>query len=544
MTGAGAAGPLARGRAAVGWLAAARGRPALLWAIATLLLLAALAGRPGISRDEARVLAAARVVPGAPANAAARPLPPLAPGAAAITHAALAPLGLSHLRAARLATALLGAALSAAIALLAFDLAGPAAGALAPALFWAAPRHLHAGLVATPDLALAALVACAVLAYRRALTDADARRRRWAALRAGLLFTAALAARPDAWVLLPALAIHALVDLSRQPPGPRAAARRQGAWTAIAAMAALGPVGVALIWPAIWSLPGSLAAFAPGGRAPSWHHLVAPLGLAAGPARPIVLTALTVPAALLLAHAGGVAHTLRRALRRGPAAADAARARAEAEASRSDDVLVLLCALVPLAAAAAGLPAAAPGVRPWLHAMPFLAVLGARALVAAAATAWPARAAPLTASLAVVVLWPGVRAAGHFYPSGSASWNELAGGAPGAASLGLERQDAGEGAVRLLAPLAERAREGARVWWPTVDPAAVAALQRDGRLRADLSLAAGPDDADLAVVTVDGPGRDAEYRVWSAFRSAAPVAGAYQDEVPLGFVYARPGAWR
>jgi hypothetical protein len=534
------AGLAGRARGAATWLAAARGRTALAWAIAAFLVLTALAGRPGISRDEARVLdAAGLATPGVPADSAARPLPPLSPAAAAVTHAVLAPLGLSHLRAARAATALMGAALSAGIALLAFDLAGPAAGALAPALFWAAPRHLHAGLVATPDAALAALALALVLAYRRALTDRDPRRRRWAALRAGLLFAAALAARSDAWVLLPALAVHALVDLTLPRPAPEAAARRHGAWSALATMAALGPLGVAAVWPALWSPARALAAFAPGARAPAWHHLVAASPLASGPARPLLVTALTVPAAVLLAWAGGLAWALRRSLRAAPAGGDPA-----LEAERSDHVLLLLCAAIPFAAAAIGLPAAAPGVRPWLHAMPFLAIAGARALLAAARTAWPQRAAPLAASLALIVLWPGVRAAAHFYPSGSAAWNELAGGAPGAASLGLERQEPGEAAVRLLSPLVARAREGARVWWPTVEPAAVLALQRDGRLRPDLTAAVTPEDADVAVVTVDGPDRGAEYRVWSAFRTAAPVAGAYQDEVPLGFVYARPGAWR
>jgi hypothetical protein len=210
----------------------------------------------------------------------------------------------------------------------------------------------------------------------------------------------------------------------------------------------------------------------------------------------------------------------------------------------SDDALLLLCAAAPLAAAATGLAPAAPGVRPWLHAMPFLAVLGARALLAAARSAWPARAAAVAASLALLVLWPGIRAAAHFHPTGASAWNELAGGAPGAAALGRPRQDGGEAAVLVLDALNSRAREGARVFWPTSSPAAVRALARDGRLRADLVAVDAPEDADLAVVTLDGGSRDAEYRIWSAFRTARPAAAAYLDEVPLAFVYARAGAWR
>jgi hypothetical protein len=172
-------------------------------------------------------------------------------------------------------------------------------------------------------------------------------------------------------------------------------------------------------------------------------------------------------------------------------------------------------------------------------------VLGARALLAAARVAWPSRATPLAASLALLVLWPGLRAAAHFHPAGASAWNELVGGAPGAASLGWRRQDGGEAAAALLDALNARGREGARIFWPATAPAAIRAFARDGRLRADLVAVDSPEEADLAIVILDGvTSRDAEYRTWSAFRTARPAAGAYLDEVPLAFVYARPGAWR
>jgi hypothetical protein len=96
----------------------------------------------------------------------------------------------------------------------------------------------------------------------------------------------------------------------------------------------------------------------------------------------------------------------------------------------------------------------------------------------------------------------------------------------------------------LLPALNARARPGARVWWPGVSPAAVAAYARDGRLRSDLALAASADDADVAVVAIDAGTRDPEYRTWAALRTSRPAAGVYRDEVPLALVYARPGAWR
>jgi hypothetical protein len=205
-------------------------------------------------------------------------------------------------------------------------------------------------------------------------------------------------------------------------------------------------------------------------------------------------------------------------------------------------VLLLLAAAAPLAAAAlAGAPRDA---RPWLPAVPFLALLGARAVVAAALAAWPSRAPAVATTIGLLVLYPGLRATVVAWPRGASAWNEIAGGAPGAASRGLPRQDGGEAVAEVLAAVNARARPGARVFWPRTSPAAVRFYARDGRLRGDLTLAAGPEEADLAVVALDGTGRDAEYRAWAALGTARPTAGVYLDEVPLALVYARPGAWR
>lgn len=517
---------------APGAFLARRGRLAAAWALATFLALGALAGPPGISADEAAVL------DGGARAAAARPAPPLAPALAAATHAVGSRAGLSHLRAARLGTALAGALLSALLALAAWELSGPAAALLAPALFWLAPRHLHAGLVATPDLAAAALALGAALAWRRALRSG----RRAASLRgaavAGLVLGAAALARPDAWVLLPALLVHGLAaaalaarspDLAPGEPArdapdspasrpPRPAAGAAGAAAALLATA----LAAAAIAFAGW--PGGLTA---GPRA--WLPPGPP-----GPVPAALLPLLAVPASLLWAYAGGAVHAAARISR-------AAR-RLLPGADGSDDVLLLAAAAAPLLAA--GLAGAGGGARPWLPAIPFLALLGARAIVAAGAAAWPGRAAPVVASVVLLALYPGLRAAVAAFPSGTSAWNELAGGAPGAASLGLPRQDGGDAVGLLLGAVNERARPGARVWWAGVSPAAVRAYARDGRLRADLASAAAPEEADLAVVALDGGSRDAEYRAWAALRTARPAAGIYRDEVPLALVYARPGAWR
>jgi hypothetical protein len=527
-------GAIERGRTLAGWLSGGVRRVAIAWAALTFVALVALGGEPGVSRDEAAVLAASD--PALAAGAAPEPAPPLAPALTAASRAILAPLGVPSLRGARAATAVGGALLSAATVALAWDVAGPAAALLAPALFWAAPRHLHAGLVAGPDVLLAALALTLVLAWRRAFSEKEPRRRLRAAILAGALLGAALATRADGWVLGLVLALEVGLARALRLPAP-AGAEPRAARMALVALAVAGPLLLVAAWPALLGSPAVRAAAI---GLPSRGAAAFALG---GPAAngflsavfPLTVVGLTVPAALLLVLAAGPVHgavRLGRALRAGP--------REEAR----PDLQLLLLSLAPLVAAAAGIAPRVGGVRPFLHALPFVAILGARALVHAARAAWPARAAPLAASLALLALWPALRTTVHFFPSGSAAWNELAGGAPGAASAGLPRQEGGEAAARLVEIVVERARPGARVYWPTSSPAAVRALARDGRLRADLALASAPEEADVAIVTLDGAGRDGEYRAWSAFRTSRPVSGVYVDEVPLGFVYAAPGAWR
>jgi hypothetical protein len=543
-------------------------RAAALAAGATLAALLALAGGPGIARDEARVLAGGRERPAGGETVPAsdpRPAPPLASHAARAT-GLLSRAGLGEVRAQRASTAIFGALLTALLVLAGHALAGAGGAVLAPALFWLVPRHLHAGLVATPDLASAALWLATVVAWRRTLRAPAAGAGLRSAATIGVAFGAALATRLDAWLLLVALAVHAAalaISVRRRreapaaetggeiagadgagsaPPTARGEERpdagKRGAVLALASMAIVGPILLFALWPSLLADPSRLAAaLAPGTLSPegAWHHLGAPLAGRFPPSYPLVLTALTVPAAILWAYAGGAAHAIARTVRLG---------REEGLPAASDDLVLLLAAAAPFLGAMTGLAPLTAGVRPWLPAMPFLALLAARALARAAELAWPARRGTVLAGLAILVLYPALRQVAHAFPAGASAWSELAGGAPGAASRGLQRQDGGEAAGAILPELNDRARGGARVWWPRTDPGAVAAWTRSGRLREDLALAAGPDDADIVVAAIDGASRDDEYRAWAALRTARPVAAAYLDDVPLVFVYARAGAWR
>jgi hypothetical protein len=542
----------------------------IAWGAAALLLVA-LAGRgTGISREEARVLAEAGAVPSA--SGAPAPRPPLPTLLARASHAVAAGAGLPHLAGYRLASALCAGLAAALLALLALELAGPLPAALAPALLLCAPRLLLPLAQAGPAAPAAALSLAVLLAYRRALVSVHRSARLCWALGAGALFGLALAVQLEAGVLFAGVAVHAaflgLRGLRRAPAPAPAAPRedrpRPGALTvngielsgpvslppevaapvplhprcafaALAAMAALGPAVALALWPALWADPlhrllAALAAVP--GETPVLY-----LGqLLASPhppwGYPAVVSALALPAALMLAMAAGLLQALARLLRR-----------ASTGPERSTELLLLVAALGPLVAAQAGLAARAPGPGPWFPAFPLLALLAARALVEAAEAVAPSRARTAAACLAAIALAPGVLATARAYPALGASWGELAGGAPGAASLGLPRHD-GEAAAALVAELSARARPGARVHFTSLPPAALAVYAADGRLRPDLVVAASLADADVVLLPVAGRPRQDEYRVWAALGTTSPVAGVYLDEVPLAWVYARPGAWR
>ena len=560
---------------------------AMVWALLTFALLAATAPAQGIGRDEAIYLVAGESYASFWAELARSPArairdldrhfevnrehPALAKTVYGATHALLAErLGWTgHLQGARCGAFLFGALVSALLALAGFELAGLGGALLAPALFWMVPRHFYHGHPAALDLPACALWLATVLAYRHSLRPArdcgTALRR--AAL-AGLVFGVALSVKHNAWFLPPLLALHwgAVRLLAGRRAAPPAEARFP---LAFPAMLLLGPLVLVASWPWLWrdtaARLGAYVAFHLEHENYSWQYLGVVLRDPPFPvAYPFVVTALTVPAAVLGIYAGGFAHGAWRLWssfglspvrpERRPAQPGGVEGRTPSSCS-SDELLFLLNALFPLALIAWPTVPHFGGVKHWLAAMPFLALLGARALVSCGRALWPARGGAVTAALALVALVPAGWAVAHVHPYGTAAYNELAGGAPGAASLGMQRQYWGDAAVGALDELNAHAAPGARVWWQETAYLAVRAWQRDGRLRPDLRWANGPEEADVVLWHFHQEFRDKEFRTWSALRPPAPGAGAFPaapapvalvtlDEVPLVTVYARPGAWR
>jgi len=186
------------------------------------------------------------------------------------------------------------------------------------------------------------------------------------------------------------------------------------------------------------------------------------------------------------------------------------------------------------------------GVKHWLPSMPFLALLGAREVDRAVAALPGALGLPerrvnaLAVGLGALLLLPGLTATAHVHPYGTSAYGELAGGIPGAASLGLQRQYWSNNVTGVLPWINANARPGERVWLHEVNGLSFRDYQRNGMLRVDVVPAGGPEDADLAAVQYHQEFREQEVLVWQAFGTAVPLTGLYLDETPQVIVYRRP----
>jgi len=537
-----------------------RGGIATTWAAGLLLVVAATSPAAGISRDESVYVEAgasyvrfwreALRTPGRALELADRHYawnhehPGLAKGIFGVTRTLLSDIlgWTGEVQGSRFGAFLLAALLAGVLALWGFDLAGPLGGALSPALFFLVPRHFHHAHSAVLDLPVSALWLATTYAFWRSTSASRGRLSTagWATV-TGLLLGAALATKHNAFFLPPVLLAAWLLGSIRGRQREAVGGAGGGGPWAFAAMAVLGPLVLVASWPWLWhhTLP----------RIRDWlgyhlHHENYPWmyfgDLLREPPFPVsypfVITALTVPAAIGVAMLGGVAQA-------GGRIAAAWRGR-DTSVSLPTEWLLLLNAIVPIALIAWPTVPHFGGVKHWMPAMPFLALLGARALVTAGRLLSPARPAVVTSLLAALALAPAAWQVARTHPFGTAAWNEIAGGAPGAASMGMQRQFWGDDLVAVLPELNAHAVPGARVWFQEATTLAVKQHQRDGKLRPDLLVASGPEDADISIWQYHQEFRDREFRTWTEFRTARPVAGAYLDEVPLVQVYARPGAWR
>jgi 4-amino-4-deoxy-L-arabinose transferase-like glycosyltransferase len=372
------------------------------------------------------------------------------------------------------------------------------------------------------------------------------------AVAVGLLGVLLLVLTPEgflrSWTFLsPATAVVALFAAGVYVLGARLQTADVPTFRAVAplgAMVLLGPAILYAAWPWLWYHPVDRFRAYLEFHATHVHYAWTYLGtVLREPPFPLtyvlVVTALTLPVSLLAPMGVGL---LSLGIRTTAGLRRAWRGRFAPSAS---EVLVGLNALASIVLISFPDVPHFGGVKHWLPSMPFLALLAGREVqrggegLASWLGARLRRVPPslVTPFLAATLLLPAATLTARVHPYGTSSYGELAGGVPGAASLGMQRQYWSNNVTGVLPWLNAHAPRGARVWLHEV--VSFHDYQRNGMLRADLQPANGPADADVAVVQYHQEFREQEVAVWQAFGTTRPVTGLYIDETPQVVVYTR-----
>lgn len=370
-----------------------------------------------------------------------------------------------------------------------------------------------------------------------------------AALLAVLLLVLTPEGLVRSWTLLsPPTAVAALFAAGVCALGARLHKTEMPTFRAVAplgAMLLLGPAILYAVWPWLWYHPVDRFAAYLEFHATHVHYAWTYLGtVLREPPFPlsyvVVVTALTLPVTLLAPMGLGLLSLGIRCV-----AALRQQWRARIAPASASEALVGLNALASIVLISFPDVPHFGGVKHWLPSMPFLALLAGRQVQLAGdgLAVWlgprlrRVPAAAITPLLGALLLLPAVTLTAHVHPYGTSSYGELAGGIPGAASLGMQRQYWSNNVTGVLAWLNSNAPRGARVWLHEV--VSFRDYQRNGMLREDLRQANGPADADIAVVQYHQEFREQEVAVWQAFGTTRPVTGLYIDETPQVVVYQR-----
>ncbi len=426
---------------------------------------------------------------------------------------------------------------------------GRVAGLVAALSFAMMPHVFYHSHLDCFDMPVAAMWLVTTYAYWRSISGGG-----WAwALATGVLYGLLLNTKHNSWLLPPALIVHFVI------------ARGEGFWRelragsvraplALVAMAVIGPVVFYLGWPWIWHDTGKrLAAYVAFHTGHEYYNMEflgrtywkppMPLGYA------WVTTVATVPAVTLLLFLIGLGAGVKRggAVRLGWLARRLRFGAAPTPLDRdlfSTELLWFGCILTSYAPwLSKGTPIFG-GTKHWITAYPFLALFAAQGFVLAARalTAERGRAVKLatSAALALAVTAAPVAIAIGSHPWGLAAYTPLVGGAPGAASLGLNRSFWGYTTGAVQGFLNERAPPNASVYVHDTAMQSWDQMVKDGRLRGDLRPVWSPAGASFSLYHHEPHMLRVEYQIWVDYGTVAPARVGTYDGVPVVWVYERP----
>lgn len=421
------------------------------------------------------------------------------------------------------------------------------AGAFAAGALALMPRFFYHAHLDAFDVPIALMIALVTYCYWRSLT-----RPAWAVW-TGIAFGLALSTKHNSWIVPGVLAIHwawvVLGERAARRRGERARVSFVPWW--LAGMVLLGPVLFVGSWPWLWhdtwTRIGGYAQFHLQHVAYDMEYFGTNYFEAPFPVSyPFVMTAMTVPLTTLVLAGLGLA-VRSRALLPGPLARRVWPHGAMQPDRTWTDVLLLGSLLAPMVAIAWPTTPIFGATKHWLGAYPFLAIYAgvgfadlARA-IRAELPVWMRPGGILVPCAAVpVLLAPAAVETAHSHPFGLSHYGFVAGGVPGAADKGMNRQFWGFTTGSLAEWLRTHMPHGGYVWTCDTTRGAWRMMQRDGMLPDDIRPTRNMAAADYALVHHELHFAEVDYQAWVAYGTVQPAHVLTYDGVPIISVYENP----
>ncbi len=429
---------------------------------------------------------------------------------------------------------------------------GRSAGLFAAMAYALMPRPFYHAHLDCFDVPITLMITLAIYAYWRSL-----RSRLWV-VGFGLAFGLALASKHNTWVLPGIFLIHFVWMVlgirgqkRRGEPVPANISTRP--WWMIS-MSTLGPLVFLGTWPWLWNDTlarlGWYIRFHTGHEyyniaylGETWFRPPFPIHY------PFVMTLVTVSLVVLCLSVYGLAYRFRAAIPEPWARRFWPNGKAKPDASRTD-VLLIGAMLAPVVVIALPSSPIFGATKHWMPAYPFLAMyaglgfwrLAERLKVWARKWFKPARwrQTAATLALAIVLLAPSAADAVHSHPFGLSHYTFVAGGVPGAADMGMNRQFWGFTTGSLVDFFKEEMPDGGTVWLCDTTNIAWRMLQRDGLIPSNIRDTGNMARADFIMVHHEDHFAEVDAQAWLAFDSAAPAHVLTYDGVPIITVYENP----
>jgi 4-amino-4-deoxy-L-arabinose transferase-like glycosyltransferase len=421
-------------------------------------------------------------------------------------------------------------------------------GLFAALAFACLPRPFYHAHLNAFDVPIVLMLTWVSYCYWRCLGG-----RWWWLVWLGLAYGLALETKHNAWITPGVLLIHFVwVGVGERRSRAAGFVRRVGyaPWWLLV-MATMGPILFVALWPWLWDKTWPRFEWYASFHLNHTHYNFEYLGKNHWKPPmpwhvPWVSTAFTVPLVTIVLSVVGLA----------------ARARAWSPlriaeptdsllARRRTEVLWLGLLLAPLVVISLPNTPIFGGTKHWFPAYPFMCLfagVGFTQLVDRyTPKAWPAwlRIGPrarhaATVALGGLFLAPAAVETAHSHPFGLAYYTPLAGGIPGAADLGMNRQFWGYTHGALAGWLAEQMPDGGSVWPCDATGKSWQLMQKDGMIPDNIRAAGHISRADFALVHHELHFIDVDTQIWDAYGRVDPVYVLLYDGVPLVSVYENP----